>query len=379
MELNPREVPLLGPATAAPAQARAYARARNAARLDAVDAFIDELWRLGAVAGYDPAVIFAQFCDETGTGTSVHWATRLNPGGIGVTDDNDQGISFANGVDAARAMVTHLSTYVRGYDPALWQFISLDPRYSEPLKQGWGGTVRVLTDLGGGKWATNPRYAWQIAGHLAALRATAAAAPGNDGKPADRPRAQAPAEVRPPDGIVSRETTNWHPRTGGQLPVAIVYHVTDDLVLDHVQSWFQHPASRASAHFVVDRDGTIYQFVRTTGAAWTNGDYQGWRSDIPWLVEAIRRCQAGQRNLNDYTVTIEFMGKPGLAFTEPQVERAISLTRYLLARYPSIRPLRGHLLRHADINSVDRPYCPGPSFPLHQIIAAAGGDPNRLW
>ncbi len=376
MGISPRDVSLIGPATATAAQARAYARRRHAARPEAVDAFITELWRLGDLTGYDPAVVFAQFCDETGTGTSVHWVSRLNPGGIGVTDDHDQGIGFASGIDAARAMVTHLSTYVRGYDPALWRYIALDPRYIEPLKQGWGGTVHVLADLGGGKWASNPRYAWQIAAHLDALRAITAI--NTDESPAAPLPASPRDDARPPGGIVSRPTPNWHQRTGGQLPVAIVYHVTDDLVLDHVQGWFQQSASRASAHFVVERDGTIFQFVSTAHAAWTNGDYRRWRTDIPWLVEAIRRCEAGERNLNDYTVNVEFMGKPGLLFTEPQVDRAIALTQYLLARYPSIRPLRGHLLRHADINSVDRSYCPGATFPLRRIILAVGGDPDRL-
>lgn len=373
MDLDPRRVPLLGPPTASLDHARAYARRRGAKRPDQVDAFAAELWRLGTLAGYDPAAVFAQFCDETGVGTAEAWATRLNPGGLGITDDRDQMIGFAGGVEAARAMLTHLSTYVRGYDHHFWPFIGLDPRYLEPLKRGWGGTVRTLADLGGGKWATNPNYATQIAAHLAAIRA---------GRPAPIPPPT--LDATPPAGIVWVGTDHWHERTDGQPPVAIVYHVTDDLVFDHVRGWFQHPDSRASAHFVIDRDGTIYQFVSTTKAAWTNGDFAGWRRDIPWLTAAVARCHHltanpnGRMNLNDFTVNLEFIGKPGLAFTEPQVRRAIELTRYLLARYPTIPPIRGHLLRHADINAVDRAYCPGPTFPLARIIEAVGGDPERL-
>lgn len=72
------------------------------------------------------------------------------------------------------------------------------------------------------------------------------------------------------------------------------------------------------------------------------------------------------------------MGKPGMPFTPAQVERAVEITRYLLGRYPGIRPDRGHLLRHADINGASRAYCPGPTFPLREIITAVGGDPDRL-
>ena len=167
-------------------------------------------------------------------------------------------------------------------------------------------------------------------------------------------------------------------REEGQEPEAIVYHVTDDLVFEHVRGHFTNLASRASAHFVIGRDGTLWQFVATRHAAWTNSDYANWRQDIPWLHAAIARCQRGERNLNDYTVNLEFMGKPGMPFTPAQFDRALELTRYLLGRYPRIRPHRGRLLRHADINAVDRPYCPGPTFPLREIILAVGGDPQQL-
>ena len=187
-----------------------------------------------------------------------------------------------------------------------------------------------------------------------------------------------------PSPIIWIGTANWHERTDGQQPVAIVYHVTDDLVFEHVRSHFTNPASRASAHFVVGRGGTLWQFVATRHAAWTNGDFAGWRRDIPWLEAAIARCwhatlnPSGRFNLNDFTCSIEFIGKPGLPFTPAQFARAVELTRYLLARYPGIEPNRGHLLRHADINAVSRAYCPGPTFPLREIIAAVGGDTGVL-
>jgi hypothetical protein len=85
------------------------AREAGAARLEEVEAFVAELWRLGAEAGYDPAVVFAQFCLETGTGTSPAWRDRLNPAGLGIGDVTDQGIGFRTGTEAAQAMLVHLS------------------------------------------------------------------------------------------------------------------------------------------------------------------------------------------------------------------------------------------------------------------------------
>lgn len=372
--LIPGNVPLLGPATASATQASSMAQRAGAARLDDVEEFIAELWRLGGEAGYDPAVAFAQFCLETGSGTSPAWRDRLNPGGIGITDTQDTGIAFANGQDAARAMLVHLSAYVRGYDPHLWRYLHLDPRYLAPLRAGYGGSVTTLADLGNGRWATDPDYAVKIATRLHELRSQPHEVA------VSHPAEQAPA----PSGIVWIGTLNWHERTAGQQPVAIVYHVTDDLEFANVRAHFTNLSSNASAHFVIGRDGALWQFVATRHAAWTNGDAAQWRRDIPWLQDAIARCYhptrnpQGAFNLNDFTVNLEFMGKPGMAFTPAQVERAVEITRYLLGRYPGIVPNRGHLLRHADINGASRAYCPGPTFPLREIIIAVGGDPERL-
>ena len=98
--------------------------------------------------------------------------------------------------------------------------------------------------------------------------------------------------AEPPANIVWVGTNNKHDRRG-QQPVAIVYHVTDDMGFANVSNWFRTPGSDASAHFVIDRDGTPYQFVSTREAAWTNGDYSQWNENIPWLVAAIARCQGG--------------------------------------------------------------------------------------
>lgn len=366
MTIDPVSVPLLAAPSASLEQAMAYARARGPRRIDQVEAFAAELWRLATSCGYDPAVVFAQFCDETGVGTSAAWTTRLNPGGIGITDGADDGISFNSGAEAARAMLVHLSAYVRGYDHGLWRHLRLDPRYLLVLEAGYGQSVQTLADLGNGRWATNPAYATQIAVHLERIRTTTptlAAASSH---------ASLPASVR------WVGTPNFHPRPAGVVPEAIVYHITNDRTFANVASWFRNPASRASSHFVVDRDGTIHQFVSLRDAAWTNGDIASPRSDLPWLTAAIAKIRREGGNLNDRTVTIETVGVPSEPITSSQHEALVALTEFLLAAFPTILPRRGRMLRHADINGRDRSYCPGPLFPLAEIIRAVGGDPMDM-
>lgn len=178
-------------------------------------------------------------------------------------------------------------------------------------------------------------------------------------------------------GIVWEGTNNFHDR-GGQEPVAIIYHVTNDRDFANVRQHFQNPGSNASAHFVVTEDGVPHQFVRSPAAAWTNGIINQPRTDIHWLNEAVARCEAGLQNLNDYTLNIETIGIPHQPFATAQIETVLEITRYYLARYPGIRRNRGHMGRHSDIDSVERGYCPGSTFPLADIIRAVGGDPNQL-
>lgn len=299
------------------------------------------------------------WCLETGRGTSAHWADRLNPGGIGVTDAWDAGLGWTSGADAAGAMMAHLSAYVRGYDHALWKCIRLDPRYTAPLVAGYGASVTTLADLGNGRWATDPQYAGKAAGHVAALRA-------QDARPQPTPAAPGKAPLPP---TVERWSPNSHDR-GGQQPVAIVYHMTDSDWAS-ADAWFANPASRASSHVIIDRDGTIYRYVSSLRAAWTNGKVERWNRAIPWIGEAV----ATGRNLNDFTLAIEHAATRDSGFTRAQVDATVALSRYWLERY-GIRPCRGSMVRHADIDGRDRPYCPGEAFPLGEVIRRCGGDPE---
>lgn len=355
---------LLGPPTLTAAAFKADARAVGAGSLGEVDGFADELWRLCGAAGYDPAVPAGMWCCETDRGRSAAWRTRLNPGAIGITDAWDQGLAWTSGADAAGAMMAHLSAYVRGYDHALYGVIRLDPRYTAPLMAGYGQSVRYLSDLGAGRWASDPAYAGKVAGHIERLR-------DRDAGPNPTPPVGAVAR---PEIVIREGCVNHHSRNG-QAPVAIAYHITDAPNWASSDSWFLNPASRASSHVIIDRDGTIYQYVSSDRAAWTNGVYRSWNESVPWLREAVAKCDAGRANLNDFTLTIEHVGFPATGVSPAQVESSVALSRYWLDRF-AIKPSRGTQIRHSDIDGSGRGYCPGALFPLGEIIRRCGGDPE---
>ena len=51
----------------------------------------------------------------------------------------------------------------------------------------------------------------------------------------------------------------------------IVMHYTDSANVDGTIAWFQDPTSRVSAHYVIARNGDIYQMVRDSDKAWHAG------------------------------------------------------------------------------------------------------------
>jgi N-acetyl-anhydromuramyl-L-alanine amidase AmpD len=359
-----------GPPSATLEYARAWARQRNATRLADVDAYLGELWRLAARLGYDPAVLAAQSSHETDGWTSETWRTRLNPAQVGITEANDCGVCLANGVDAARAHLVHLSAFVRGYEQRLRGFIALDPCWQGVFESGAAGKVQSLSTLVPW-WSADPAYPASVATHLTGLR-QAFQTPSPTPQPA-------PGGASLPANIDRAATGNWRERTFGQEPVAIVYHLTDDPDRDRALAWYRNPASRASMHAIVDRDGTITQLVSATRAAWANSDVKNPRRDVPWLNDAIAksRTAGGPMTLDDFTLAVACVGSPSEPPTEAQYRCLIALSAYWRDRF-GIPPSRGRLLRHSDINSVDRVHCPGAHFDLSRIVLALGGDPADI-
>jgi hypothetical protein len=363
-------VSIKGPSSASLDFARAWARQRNAVRLADVDAYLNEVWRLAPRVGYDPAVIAAQASWECAGWTSDIWRARLNPINLGIDEATDLGIGFASGTDAARAHLVHLSAFVRGFEPRLQSFIGLDPCWQRVFESGVAARATDLGDLVPA-WSADPAYPRAIGEHLAGIQ-------GAFQTPIPSPQ-PSPAGAPLPPEIARLPTGNWRERTFGQSPIAIVFHVADEPDRDRSLAWYRNPASRASMHAVVDREGTITQLVSSTRAALANDDVKNPRRDVPWLTDAIAKCRGGggPMSLDDFTLAIAYIGLPAAPPTEAQYRSVIALSAYWRDRY-GIVPNRGRLLRHSDINSVDRQRCPQPSFDLERVILALGGHPTRL-
>jgi len=100
---------------------------------------------------------------------------------------------------------------------------------------------------------------------------------------------------------------------------------------------------RVSAHFVVDRNGRITQFVPCQKRAWHAGK-SSWQ---------------GRDGCNDYAIGIEMIGDEKRPFTHAQYTETARLCRVLMQHYPTISKER--IVGHQDI-APDRKWDPGKQW-----------------
>jgi N-acetylmuramoyl-L-alanine amidase len=115
------------------------------------------------------------------------------------------------------------------------------------------------------------------------------------------------------------------------------------------------PAAKVSAHYSVDRDGTLYAHVPEARRAWHAG--------ASWW--------AGEKNVNGRSIGVELVN-PGhefgyVPFTDDQIAALIDLAKGIVARHPIPA---SRMLGHSDVAPA-RKTDPGELFPW-QTLAEHG-------
>ncbi len=111
--------------------------------------------------------------------------------------------------------------------------------------------------------------------------------------------------------------------------------------------WDAHPyfqtirGAEVSAHFFIQRDGSLIQFVSVDQRAWHAGA-SSWQ---------------GRSNCNDYAIGIELEGLEGGRFEQPQYDCLQSLLGALRLAYPTLT----HMVGHEDV-APGRKFDPGIGF-----------------
>lgn len=148
-----------------------------------------------------------------------------------------------------------------------------------------------------------------------------------------------------------KESPNFGYDTVGQhgRPQAITGIVMHGTAGGGAVSWFQNPASKVSAHYVVDVDGLVTQCVRDDDVAWHAG-------------EVTANSTYAGTDPNRYTIGIEHVRDTtnSSPLTAAQQAASSALVTDLRRRHGPL-PLIPH-----DAIDVGR-VCPGPGFPLAAI------------
>jgi AmpD protein len=169
------------------------------------------------------------------------------------------------------------------------------------------------------------------------------------------------------DGIRHCPSPNFNERPQGEVSLLVIHNISlppGQFGTGKVQQFFQnrlpvdeHPyfadiaQLTVSAHFLIERDGVVTQFVSCGQRAWHAG---------------VSRFEA-RENCNDFSIGIELEGTDELPFSDAQYQALVALTRELLRAYPelSVERIRGH----SDI-APGRKTDPGPCFDWARLHAA---------
>lgn len=151
-------------------------------------------------------------------------------------------------------------------------------------------------------------------------------------------------------------TPNFTPGRQGRAPIAICNHITAG-AYPGCLTWMQNPDAEASAHYLVTKAGKILQLVKDEDMAWANG-----KANKPtWpLYDGT--------NPNLYTLSIEHEALAGEGLTEEQYQATLWLHAKLVKRW-GIPIDRDHIIGHYQIDSVNRPNCPGAQFPWDRLVS----------
>lgn len=127
-----------------------------------------------------------------------------------------------------------------------------------------------------------------------------------------------------------RLSPNYNERPVGVIVDTVVLHATVLDTLDDVVDHFSNPATQVSAHYTIDRDGTVVCHVEEEMRAWHAGQ---------------SRMEDGRTNVNDFSIGIELVNlNDGVdPFPDQQIQAMRNLISSILKRHP-IR----HIVTHYE-------------------------------
>lgn len=140
---------------------------------------------------------------------------------------------------------------------------------------------------------------------------------------------------------------NFGPRRGGLRPSVVVLHYTAMQSAEAALERLCDPVAEVSAHYLIGRDGALWQMVREDQRAWHAGVGE-------WC---------GLEDINSRSIGIELDNGGDHSFSEPQMAQLERLLAQILQRW-SIAPEA--VIGHSDM-APGRKIDPGPRFDWQRL------------
>lgn len=136
---------------------------------------------------------------------------------------------------------------------------------------------------------------------------------------------------------------------------AIVIHDTGAKTAESTLAWFNHSDSKVSAHYLVDRNGTIYECVEEEDEAWHAG------------ISSLH----GEEDVNDFSIGIELVDSNDAdKYSDAQIQSLLNLVTDICARRAI--PMN-RIVGHCHV-ARGRKVDPGPDFPWFEFLSSVGSN-----
>lgn len=150
---------------------------------------------------------------------------------------------------------------------------------------------------------------------------------------------------------------NYTRGRAGQTIDRIVIHITSSVQSPHLGSWFQNPASRASAHYMVDQLGAVRQFVAEADTAWHAGNRAMNRRSIGIEHVAVQQGGMNYTRPNGTVQHFDYLPPSDIEYTT-----SAGLVASLCRKY-NLTPDRTTIIGHAEANpSTTHTACPNGAW-----------------
>lgn len=167
--------------------------------------------------------------------------------------------------------------------------------------------------------------------------------------------------------IIQKPTPHSSARPVGAGISLLVLHADASKNEQATFDWLANPVSQVSYHYLVGREGTVYQFVPDERKAWHAGKS---------IFEGAHDC-------NRFSIGLSFSNdQKGEPFPDVQIDAGVALAVVLCCKHPI--PIE-RITTHAVIRKAAREWAaeqgepmpevredPGPLFPLAEFLSRVG-------